>query len=130
MPAINGANHVSFTVSDVDRSRAWYCDLLGLEQVMSGDDEDVSFCVLVHPGSGWVLGLRQYHSRSADGFDERRTGLDHFAFGVADRAELEAWDAELGRRGDIPYTPIADTSIGSVIVLRDPDNIQLELWLP
>lgn len=28
------------------------------------------------------------------------------------------------------FTPIAETPIGSVIVFRDPDNIQLEFWLP
>ena len=38
-------------------------------------------------------------------------------------------NAELTARG-IAYTPIAETSIGSVIVFRDPDNIQLEFWLP
>ncbi|MDQ1449420.1 MAG: hypothetical protein QOC79_2391, partial [Actinomycetota bacterium] len=30
----------------------------------------------------------------------------------------------------IAFTPITDTPIGSVIVFRDPDNIQLEFWLP
>jgi catechol 2,3-dioxygenase-like lactoylglutathione lyase family enzyme len=61
--------------------------------------------------------------------DEFRTGLDHFAFGVATRAELEDWQRELSSRG-ITFTPITETPIGSVIVFRDPDNIQLEFWLP
>ena len=129
MPDITGAHHMALTVTDVERSKAWYTDLLGLVEVFGGDDDAVSFRVLAHPGSGWVLGLRQYHGRPGDGFDELRTGLDHFAFGVADRAELEAWEAELRRRGDITFTPIAETPIGQVIVFRDPDNIQLELWL-
>jgi len=58
-----------------------------------------------------------------------RTGLDHLAFGVATRAELEEWEKQLSSRG-ITFTPIAETPIGSVIVFRDPDNIQLEFWLP
>jgi glyoxylase I family protein len=73
--------------------------------------------------------VRQYPTRRADVFDEFRTGLDHFAFGVATRAELENWQRELSSRG-ITFTPIAETPIGSVIVFRDPDNIQLEFWLP
>ena len=129
MPDITGAHHMALTVADVERSKAWYSDLLGLVEVFGGDDEEVSFRVLAHPASGWVLGLRQYHRRPGDRFDELRTGLDHFAFGVADRAELEAWEAELRRRGDITFSPIAETPIGSVVVFRDPDNIQLELWL-
>ncbi len=94
-----------------------------------GDSEDVKFRVLADPESGWVLGVRQYPSYPADRFDEFRTGLDHLAFGVATRAELEDWERELSSRG-ITFTPIAETSIGSVIVFRDPDNIQLEFWLP
>jgi glyoxylase I family protein len=130
MPEIVGAHHAAFTVSDVERSSAWYCELLGLVPVLTGDDTEVSFRVLAHPSSGWVTGLRQYHSKPDSNFDEFRTGLDHFAFTVADRAALDAWEVELRRRGDITFTPIAETSIGSVIVFRDPDGIQLELWLP
>jgi catechol 2,3-dioxygenase-like lactoylglutathione lyase family enzyme len=75
-----------------------------------------------------VLGVRQYAGHPAGAFDEFRTGLDHLAFGVASRAELEAWERELASRG-VKYSPIAETAIGSVIVFRDPDNIQLEFWL-
>ncbi len=76
-----------------------------------------------------VGGVREYPSHDHDRFDEFRTGLDHFAFGVSSLAELEAWEGALQARR-IEYTPIAETPIGSVIVFRDPDNIQLEFWLP
>jgi catechol 2,3-dioxygenase-like lactoylglutathione lyase family enzyme len=55
MPTITGAHHAAFTVTDADRSAAWYADLLGLMTVLSGDDDDVSFRVLAHPDCGWVL---------------------------------------------------------------------------
>jgi len=129
MPSITGAHHVALTVSDVHRSAEWYCDLLGLQVAMSGDSDEVSFRYLVDPKSGWGLGVRQYPAHPADTFDEFRTGMDHFAFGVATRAELEHWEKELSVRG-ITFTPIAETPIGTVIVFRDPDNIQLEFWLP
>jgi len=45
------------------------------------------------------------------------------------RAALDEWERELSTRG-IKYTPIAETATGSVMVVRDPDNIQLEFWLP
>ena len=129
MPSITGGHHVALTVSDADRSAEWYCGLLNMQVALTGDSEDVKFRVLADPESGWVLGVRQYPARRADSFDELRTGLDHLAFGVATRAELEDWEQELSSRG-IPFTPIAETPIGSVIVFRDPDNIQLELFLP
>jgi len=129
MPKITGAHHVGFTVRDADASAQWYGELLGMEEVLRGDDETVRFRVLAHPESGWVLGVRQYPEHADGHFDEFRTGLDHFAFGVETRAELEAWEERL-RDDGVTFTPIADTPIGSVIVFRDPDNIQLEFFLP
>lgn len=129
MPTIAGGHHVAFTVRDAVRSAEWYGGLLGMQVVLSGEDDDVRFRVLAHPTSGWVLGLRQYFGREDGQFDEFRTGLDHFAFGVSSRAELEAWERHL-RDAEVTFTPIADTPIGSVVVFRDPDNIQLEFWMP
>lgn len=129
MPAITGAHHVAFTVRDADRSAQWYGDLLGMQVVLKGDDEAVRFRVLAHPDSGWVIGVRQYPGREEGAFDEFRTGLDHFAFGVSSRAELESWELRL-REAGIAFTPVADSPIGPVVVFRDPDNIQLEFFLP
>ena len=129
MPTIVGAHHVSFTVRNADRSAQWYGDLLGMQVVLKGDEDTVQFRVLAHPDSGWMIGVRQYLGREEGSFDEFRTGLDHFAFAVSSRAELEAWEQRL-RTAGITFTPIAETPIGSVIVFRDPDNIQLEFWLP
>ena len=129
MATITGGHHIAFTVRDADRSAEFYRDLLGMQIVFEGDDDTVRFRVLAHPDSGWVIGVRQYHGREESTFDEFRTGLDHFAFTVGSRAELEAWEEELRSR-DVPFTPIAETPIGTVVVFRDPDNIQLEFWLP
>jgi glyoxylase I family protein len=129
MPTITGAHHLALTVTDVERSAAWYRDLLGLVSVFDGSDETVTFRVLAHPDSGWVMGVRQYTAGSRDSFDEYRTGLDHLAFGVSSREELDDWQQELERRG-ISFTPAVETPIGTVVVFRDPDNIQLEFWLP
>jgi glyoxylase I family protein len=129
MPTITGAHHLALTVTDVERSAAWYRDLLGLVRVLDGSDDTVTYQVLAHPDSGWVMGVRQYSAGRSDTFDEYRTGLDHLAFGVSSREELDGWQEELDRRG-ISFTPAVETPIGTVVVFRDPDNIQLEFWLP
>src|SRR4029077_74892 len=95
MPSITGGHHIALTVTDADRSAEWYSGLLGMSVLAAGDDETVRVRVLVDAASGWLLGLRQYHGREGDGFDEFRTGLDHFAFGVENRAALEEWEREL-----------------------------------
>jgi glyoxylase I family protein len=129
MPTITGAHHVAFTVQDVEASAAWYQDLFGMQVVMQTDDETVRLRVLVHPECGWVIGLREYPAHADGTFSEFRTGLDHIAFTVPSRDDLEAWQGLLAEKG-VTFSPIADSPLGALIALRDPDNIQLELWLP
>jgi glyoxylase I family protein len=129
MATITGAHHIAFTVRNAEASAQWYQDLLGMQVLIAHEDETVKLRVLAHPDSGWIIGIRQYVGREEAEFTEFRTGLDHFAFTVGSRDDLTQWEAELSRR-DIPFTPTADTPIGTVVVFRDPDNIQLEFWLP
>jgi glyoxylase I family protein len=129
LPEITSIHHLALTVTDADRSAEWYQDLLGVRCVLSSDTDEVRVRVLADMASGIRFGVREYPSSQGSRFDEFRTGLDHLAFGVRDRAELEAWQGELERRG-IRFSPIAETPMGTVIAFRDPDNIQLEFWLP
>ena len=125
MPNISGAHHAALTVTDVDRSVAWYEDLLGMQTLFGDDNDEVTFKLLSHP-SGWYLGLREYKGKPKDTFDEYRTGLDHFAFTVPTQDDLDQWLATLQEKG-VTTSEIKVTPIGSVITFRDPDNIQLEL---
>jgi glyoxylase I family protein len=129
MASIAGGHHIALTVTDLDRSVEWYSDLLGMQVVLESADDTVRFKVLAHPDSGWVLGLRQYANQPSERFNEFRTGLDHFAFAVSSTEELRLWESELRAR-QVTFTPTTETPIGSVIVFRDPDNIQLEFWVP
>jgi catechol-2,3-dioxygenase len=61
-------------------------------------------------------------------FDERCVGLDHLAFEVADRDEMEKWVAHLDAKG-VAHSGIIDIGFGPTVVLRDPDNIQLEFFV-
>ena len=59
-----------------------------------------------------------------------RAGLDHLAFAVADREELDAWAARLTDAAVVhsPVTAANSVPGAAVLVFRDPDNIQLELF--
>ena len=60
----------------------------------------------------------------------RRAGLDHLAFTVADRQELDAWATRLADAAVVhsPITTANSVPGAAVLVFRDPDNIQLELF--
>lgn len=128
MPDITGINHIAFSVSDLDRSVAWYQDLLGLPELARGETDDLRYVVMASPGAGIGIGLRE-HKGHGDRFDPRTPGLDHLALTVRDEDELRAWEQELERRG-IDFTPLFDHPIGKVVTFRDPDGIALEFWLP
>ena len=65
----------------------------------------------------------------AETFSEFRVGLDHVAFGLADRGELEKWTARLDELG-IAHGPIETAHYGSDVSFRDPDGIALEFFAP
>ena len=77
-----------------------------------------------------LLGLHQHATPAPEGsFSEFRVGLDHVAFGVADRSELEKWARRLDELG-IARGEIKDAGYGSGLSFRDPDGIALEFFAP
>jgi catechol-2,3-dioxygenase len=55
-------------------------------------------------------------------------GLDHLAFQVSDRDELQKWATHLDAMG-VPNSGIIDIGYGPTVVFRDPDNMQLEFYV-
>ena len=130
MAEIHGVHHIALTVRDMEKTTYWYEDLFGLTKVAEMEEPPGRPVHLyMHPGSGLFFGFHTHTENEGEDFNEFRTGLDHIGFGVASRAELEAWKLRIEER-DIAHSPIADRDYGSVLVFRDPDNIQLELYAP
>lgn len=127
MPDFTGVSHVVLTVTDLERSKAWYEDLFGIQTLFEGEENNIKFAVNIHPGSNVIIGLRQHAAGSGDPFSPERTGLDHVSFACNDRGELEKWQATFDEKG-VTYTPIIDTDYGHVLNFKDPDNIALELF--
>jgi catechol-2,3-dioxygenase len=77
-----------------------------------------------------LLGLHQHAKPAPDErFSEFRVGLDHVAFGCADRAELQSWAQRLDELG-VEHSEIKDRAYGSGMSFRDPDGIALEFFAP
>ena len=120
--------HVAVTVTDLGRSRPWYNALFGAAPVL--DEDTGSFHHVVWLLGGTLFGIHQHAApTSAASFDEARLGLDHVAFGCADRAELQHWETKLDSLG-LAHGRIVDAPYGSGLSFRDPDNIALEFFAP
>jgi glyoxylase I family protein len=123
-------HHLRLTVTNVDRSREFYTDILGFKVV-----KELPSVVMLSNGSVMVaLGTSPHPDRAITGdrFDENRVGLDHLSFSVSSRNELEhavrLFDEKAIPRGEI--TDLGQDFEIYILVFRDPDNIQLELTAP
>jgi len=122
--------HVALTVRDLSVSVPWYEALFDAKPVIDEDTvADFHHTVYVI-GSGTLIGLHQHVKPAPDEkFSEFRVGLDHVAFGCANRGELEDWMRRLDDLG-IEHGPIEDAHYGSDLSFRDPDGIALEFFAP
>ncbi len=120
--------HVAVTVTDLGRSRPWYSSLFGAAPVL--DEDTGPFHHVVWLLGGTLFGIHQHATpKGAAPFDEARPGLDHVAFGCANRAELQHWETKLDSLG-LAHGGIVDAPYGSGLSFRDPDNIALEFFAP
>jgi len=133
--ATNAYAHVRVTVTDIDRSRAFYDDVFGwpvaFEIPPGADDatrEELGFLFggVIYQLGDSLFGLRPV---ATDAFDEDRVGLDHVSFAVTSRAEIDAAAALLDDKG-IGHGGVKDIGPGFILEFRDPDNIALELFAP
>lgn len=120
--------HVALTVRDLGVSVPWYAELFGGEPVL--DEDTGPFRHVVWMVNGTLFGLHQFPDTDVTTpFTERRPGLDHVAFGVADRTELERWEKRLDQLG-VGHGYIYDAAYGSGLSFRDPDGLPLEFFAP
>jgi len=128
--ALDGYHHLNLTVTDLERSAAWYCDVLGFTNVRTFERPGFRRVFLFHPRGQFFLGLTAHDSANrGGGFSEFRVGMDHVAFVVSGAAALEAWAARLTELG-VAHSGIKEATRGALITLRDPEGIQLELYAP
>jgi catechol 2,3-dioxygenase-like lactoylglutathione lyase family enzyme len=126
IPRLEGFGHIDLTVTDGERSIRWRTEVLGFSVVTTFEKQGFRGWSLYHP-CGVPVGLICHDDPASDRFEERSVGLDHFAFTVRDRSTLEAWVRHLDDLG-IAHSGINEENGGPLVTLRDPDDIQVELW--
>ncbi|WP_432546051.1 VOC family protein [Kineococcus sp. SYSU DK004] len=125
MAAFAGIDHVTFTVTDLDRSQAFYTAVLGFTPVLDFGHGRVC----LHKGTGFTIGLLRPPGASGQPFSELTTGLDHLGLAASSREELLVWERRLREHG-VPHSPVQDMPLGHHLNFRDPDGIALELYAP
>jgi glyoxylase I family protein len=130
MTAFPPLSHVALTVRDLAVSVPWYEELFDADPVIDEDTDPNLHHTVYMLGNGTLIGLHQHQTPAPAGqFSEFRVGLDHVAFGVADRTELEKWARRLDELG-IDHGAVKDATYGSGVSFRDPDGIALEFFAP
>ena len=138
-PDVVRLHHIALTVSDLEASVDWYSKVFGVQHLMDAPHAGGLGRILADDTRSLMIALHAHDRSAGEPFHETRTGLDHVGFVVPSRSDLERWQEHLAGHGvqraaaaDRPLTqsPIADEPYASVLVFRDPDNIQLELFAP
>jgi glyoxylase I family protein len=126
---LRGLHHVTAIASDIERTIAFYRDLLGLAVVHDGPSDDDPQARHVWFGAldgspGALLSFMQYPELPAGVVGVGST--HHFALTVETADEQEAWRDYLRERG-IECTDVLDRSGLRSIYLRDPDGHIVEI---
>jgi glyoxylase I family protein len=136
-----GLHHICIRVQDQAVSRRWYEDVLGFECVELPPSKDQIATWRGQPASGTVVMMRAGDTYITlqpplegtapdDRFSEYRIGVDHLAFAVEDRDELDSLVDSL-RAGGVPTEGVTTHPVlqKEFVVFRDPDNVQWEAFM-
>jgi catechol 2,3-dioxygenase-like lactoylglutathione lyase family enzyme len=127
---IQGLHHVTMLVENVDRSAAFYSDVLGfrvVKRTVNADDPNARhffFSADAEGSAGSVVSCMEYPEMDAG--QVGRGSMHHFALAVDSKEELEGWRQYLESRG-VTATEVHDRTYFSSIYIRDPDQNLVEI---
>lgn len=119
IPAGTSMGAVHLTVSDLDRSLAYYTGALGLTAHTRGDGR----ASLGAGASDLLVLTEESGARPTRG----HTGLYHFALLLPERVDLARWLAH-AIRNDTPLVGLSDHFVSEAIYLSDPDLHGIEVY--
>ena len=139
-----GMHHISAISSDVERTHAFFGDLLGMRRVKRTSNYDdphsahwywgVDGGPRLKGGRGYAGTLVTYFERDPEATRRARMGAGqthHFALAVKDETEQLAWRERLVAAG-LGVSPVMDRVYFKSIYTQDPDGhiVELATWGP
>jgi glyoxylase I family protein len=125
-PRQSGMSHFGLSVTDLDRSITFYCDVLGA-MVVRTPYNGYRFSgrmALVTLGST-AVDLYEHAANEGERFEPARTGLDHLALVAASYEDLDAWGRWVDAKG-VRRSEIREVEGAAIFDFVDPDGIQIE----
>jgi catechol 2,3-dioxygenase len=117
--------HVVLKVRDLQRSRKFYTEVLGMDVMME---------VAAIGGVFLANNRRDHHEialfelgQEAEGLRVKQIGLSHIAFRLRNEEELRAAYEELKEKG-VPISFTVDHGVTKSVYFRDPDGHELEVY--
>lgn len=124
IPAQTRIGHVHLKVSDLERSLAFYCDLLGFELTMTYGDQAAFISA---GGYHHHIGLNTWHSKGAGPAPIKSAGLYHTAIVYPTRKDLAKIFYRI-TEADYSFTGASDHGVSEALYLNDPDGNGVELY--
>ncbi|MFF4038889.1 VOC family protein [Streptomyces sp. NPDC001816] len=123
--------HTGLNVTDLDRSLAFYRDVLGFTLLAEGKEDDRRYAFLGDGGEGPVLTLWQ---QARQGYDGGRAGLHHLAFTADSMDRVREYETALRGAGvEFAHEGVVAHREGAAsggIFFHDPDGTRLEIAAP
>ncbi len=124
IPAQTRIGHVHLKVSDLERSLAFYCEVLGFE-ITTLFGNQAAF--ISAGGYHHHIGLNTWHSKGMPPASKESVGLYHTAILYPTRKDLARIFQRL-EKVNYPVTGASDHLVSEALYLDDPDGNGLELY--
>lgn len=124
IPPQTRIGHVHLKVADLERSLAFYRDLLGFEETMRYGSQAV---FIAAGGYHHHIGLNTWNSKGAPPASKEGVGLFHTAILYPTRKDLAIICDRLHKAG-YPLTGASDHGVSEALYLDDPDGNGVELY--
>ena len=146
--AFTKVHHVKYTVADLDRSVAFYCDLLGFvltyqadreglpsyDTIMDMEDVKLRVGMLEHPESGFVIGLVEFKNPAPVIRDLKNNFVGASSLALQVMSARDTYDRL--RAAGVPTLSgpteiVREGKVAAVaFYILDPDKIPVEIWQP